>query len=140
MISINSSPIREAGNPAKVLRHESRAGNLQEDGNDIRYIECHSCQREDRVRCGWTNEVQKTRKDCHQGRDPDRTDRGSSIIVHYREETTIRETLIAAEGIHSSGKSLKASLDDEESSEADENPEKEGSGFSDSRGHDLISR
>lgn len=132
--------MREMSHQARVLHHESRAGNLQEDGDDVRQIECHSRQRENRVRRNWASKVQKTREDRYRSGDPDRTDRGSSITVHYREEATVRETLIAAEGIHSSGTSLKGRLDDEESGEADEGPEEESSGFSDSHGHDLISK
>lgn len=140
MILINSSPVRETGYSARVLHHESRAGNLQEDWNYIRQIECHSRQREDRICRNRTSKVQKTRKDRYQSGDPDRTDGGSSVIVYYREEAAIRETLVAAEGIHSPRTSLKGSLDDEESGEADERPEEEGSGFSNSRGHNLISK
>ena len=50
----------------------------------------------------------------------------------------IRETLIATKCIHGPGTSLEGCLDDEESGEADESPEEEGSGFSDPHGHDLI--
>jgi hypothetical protein len=125
---------------ARALHRESRAGNLQEDGNDIRQIECHSCQREDRVRRDWASKVQKAREDCYQSGDPDRTDGGSRVIVHYCEEATIRETLITAKGVHGSGTSLKGSLHDKESGEADESPEEEGSGFSDSHCHDLTSK
>ena len=58
--------------------------------------------------------------------------------VHHCEEATVRETFIAAEGVHSSGTSLEGGLDDEEGGEADESPEEECPGFSDPYGHDLI--
>jgi hypothetical protein len=138
MLFVNSSPERDINPLARASRRESQSGNSQEDGNDIRQIEGHSSQGENCIHRSWTSKVQKARKDSDQSGDPDHTDGGSSVIVHHREITTIRETFIAAESIHSSRTSLEDSLDDEESGKTYESPEEEGSGFSNSQGHDLI--
>jgi hypothetical protein len=117
---------------------ESQPGNSQEDGDDIGEIEGYGRQGENRVRRNRTRKIQKARKDANESGRPDGTDGGPGEIVHHCEVTAIGETPIAAEGVHRPGTSLKGSLDDEESGETDESPQEEGSGFSDSRGHDLV--
>ena len=122
----------------KTQHQGSRTGNSQEDGNDIREIEGYGRQGENRVCRNWTCKVQKAGKNANKSGDPDRTDGGSSVIVHHCKVAAIWESLIAAEGVHGPGTGLKGSLDDEEGGEADESPQEEGSVFSDPRGHDLI--
>jgi hypothetical protein len=82
--------------------------------------------------------VQKTRKNYDKRDDPNRTDEGSSVIVHHCKVAAIRENLVTVEGVHDTRTNLKGILDEEESCEAGESPQEGGCRVSDPHGHDQI--
>lgn len=56
----------------------------------------------------------------------------------FSEEAAVGETVVAGEGVDSSGAGLEGCLDDEEGGEADPHPEEEGAAGAHAEVHDLM--
>ncbi len=78
----------------------------QEDGNNIRQVKRHSSERKDRIGSNGTGEIKQARKDSEDCGEPDGTDRCSSEPADVTKVSTIRKTVISAEGIHGAGTRL----------------------------------
>lgn len=105
--------------------------------HNITQIQCHCCQRENRIRRHRARKVQEPRQNTEERRKPDRTDRRLCPRVDFAEEASVWESVVAGEGVDGSGAGLQCCLDDEEGGEADPDPEEEGAASTHAKIHDL---
>jgi len=92
----------------------------ERDGDDVRYVERHRGEREDRVGRDGRRKVQQARENAEDRREPDGAQWCLGPFGDVAKVAVVRETLVTAEGIDGPGARLESSLADEERCEANE--------------------